>query len=592
MLKICLYQGYNVPLCRHIKTQNYRTYQSNTIYGQSKYSINAEDNTDIGTLISGMVSLTEKKASLNGNISSIIWRDSTQTASRGYRFTYDSMNRLTDAVYGEGPSLSDNTDRYSERGMTYTKNGALTRLLRYGRRNTDDFGLVDSLVMTLDGNGSLSVDPYKGFAFEYDLLGNLKQTESEYTTSYVYSSTGERLSVESKFNGCIAKPHKFFFSDWEEDGVVFNSTSDDSGDSDIMDRWSKMMYPRDTEFCGPFIFEYSVLDKFLFDGGYCTFKDGQAIFHYYLTDHLGNNRAVVSEAGTVEQTTEYYPFGGIYGDVSTNSGLQPYKYNGKEFDHYLGLDLYDYGARLYDPALVVWTGVDPLADEYGGISPYVYCLSNPVNNIDTDGKKVRPQGPEVLNMIVATLPKENRLYVAMDKDGYINNWLINNYKGNDYNTNCLKELVNNEMTMDVFITPNFAWKVGTQYRFSEEIYNLPNPYPFGEISINPDTNPLCNLEDLSTGEEGMMGKTLFPDDVGVQNSTNDNVQVYINPKLSLKGKAEIYSHEANGHVLRYFRNGYDHKNASHEIINGTERNNVLKQMILKSKIETINNFRK
>ena len=84
-------------------------------------------------------------------------------------------------------------------------------------------------------------------------------------------------------------------------------------------------------------------------------------------------------------------------------------------------------------------------------------------------------------------------YIEMDKDGYINNWLINNYKGNDYNTNCLKELVNNEMTMDVFITPNFAWKVGTQYRFSEEIYNLPNPYPFGEISINPDTNPLCNL---------------------------------------------------------------------------------------------------
>ncbi len=355
----------------------------------------------------------------NGNISSIIWRDSTQTASRGYRFTYDSMNRLTDAVYGEGPSLSENTDRYSERGMTYTKNGALTRLLRYGRCNTDDFGFVDSLAMTLDGNrvlsvedgagslvyensfdfksnggssvyeydgnGSLSVDPYKGFAFEYDLLGNLKQTESNYTTSYVYSSTGERLSVESKFNGCIAKPHKFFFSDWEEDGVVFNSTSDDSGDSDIMDRWSKMMYPRDTEFCGPFIFEYSVLDKFLFDGGYCTFKDGQASFHYYLQDHLGNNRAVVSEAGTVEQTMEYYPFGGIYGDVSTNPGLQLYKYNGKEFDHYLGLDLYDYGARLYDPALVVWTGVDPLADEYGGISPYVYCHNNPVNAIDPNG---------------------------------------------------------------------------------------------------------------------------------------------------------------------------------------------------------------
>lgn len=215
-----------------------------------------------------------------------------------------------------------------------------------------------------------------------------------------------------------------------------------------------------------------------------------------------------------------------------------------------------------------------------------------MNNIDPDGKKVRPQGFEAFNMIVATLPEETQSYVAMNKDGYINSWLINNYNGNDYNTNCLKELVNNEMTMDVFISPNFTWEVGTQYKVSEEAYDLPNPYPFGEISINPDTNPLYNFEDLSTGEEGMMGKTLFPDDVGVQNSTNDNVQVYINPKLSLKGRAESYSHEANGHVLRYFRNGYDHKNASHKVINGVERNNALKQMILKSKIETINNFRR
>ena len=537
-----------------------------------------------------------------------------------------------------GDALADNPDHYNERGMSYTQNGALTRLLRYGKRNTEDFGLIDSLTITLDGNrvhsvndgagnlvysnsfdfkhsapkpyenpfiyrgsiyryddnGRLTYDPDKRALFSYDQTGNLKRFDRGSVIEYVYSSTGEKLC---QFINLLTYAEKPTIFGTDTGPVITTGALPGPKPSNIT---SHLIYGQDvklshqhcTDFTGPFIIYYGKLDKFLFDGGYCTSKDGEVSFHYYQQDHLGNNRAVVSEDGTVEQTTEYYPFGGIYGDVSTSPGLQPYKYNGKMFVHSLGLDLYDYGARLYDPALVVWTGVDPLADEYGGISPYVYCLSNPVNNIDTDGKKVRPQGPEVLNMIVATLPKENRLYVAMDKDGYINNWLINNYKGNDYNTNCLKELVNNEMTMDVFITPNFAWKVGTQYRFSEEIYNLPNPYPFGEISINPDTNPLCNLEDLSTGEEGMMGKTLFPDDVGVQNSTNDNVQVYINPKLSLKGKAEIYSHEANGHVLRYFRNGYDHKNASHEIINGTERNNVLKQMILKSKIETINNFRK
>ncbi len=432
MLKICLYQGYNVPLCRHIKTQNYRTYQSNTIYGQSKYSINAEDNTDIGTLISGMVSLTEKKASLNGNISSIIWRDSTQTASRGYKFTYDSMNRLTDAVYGEGSSLSENPDRYSERGMTYTKNGALTRLLRYGRRNTDDFGLIDSLVMTLDGNrvlsvsdgagslvyensfdfksngrsdvyeydgnGSLTNDPNKGFAFEYDLLGNPKSAISSYINNYTYSCSGDKLRVYSHFNGCIAKPPYFYWG-WDEDdgGAIWDDDGSDiedddksvytasSNNSDIFQEWRDASNPRDTEYCGLFLFEHSILDKFLFDGGYCTFKDGEASFHYYLQDHLGNNRAVICEDGTIEQTTEYYPFGGIYGDVSTNPGLQPYKYNGKEFDHIEGLDLYDYGARQYDPALAVWTSVDPLADEYGDVSPYVYCLNNPVRLVDYKG---------------------------------------------------------------------------------------------------------------------------------------------------------------------------------------------------------------
>ena len=371
----------------------------------------------------------------NGNISSVIWRDSTQTASRGYRFTYDSMNRLTDAVYGEGPSLSDNTDRYSERGMTYTKNGALTRLLRYGRRNTDDFGLIDSLVMTLDGNRVLSVedgagrlvyensfdfrhtppkpyekpavnrgstyqydgngrldyDPDKRVQLSYNLAGNPKRFECGSVLEYVYSSTGEKLCQFHNPLISVKKPPYL----GTDTGLVNTTGTLQSilHENDYVRTYSFLLYDRDkklshlycTDFNGPFIISRGILDKFLFDGGYCTFKDGQASFHYYLQDHLGNNRAVVSEAGTMEQITEYYPFGGIYGDVSTNPGLQLYKYNGKEFDHYLGLDLYDYGARLYDPALVVWTGVDPLADEYGGISPYVYCHNNPVNAIDPNG---------------------------------------------------------------------------------------------------------------------------------------------------------------------------------------------------------------
>ncbi|MEN2403179.1 RHS repeat-associated core domain-containing protein, partial [Flavobacterium sp. MC2016-06] len=69
-----------------------------------------------------------------------------------------------------------------------------------------------------------------------------------------------------------------------------------------------------------------------------------------------------------------------------------YKYNGKELqDESIGgiqLNLYDYGARNYDPALGRWMNIDPLATKYVNISPYVYVANTPVNAFDPDGKKI------------------------------------------------------------------------------------------------------------------------------------------------------------------------------------------------------------
>ena len=109
--------------------------------------------------------------------------------------------------------------------------------------------------------------------------------------------------------------------------------------------------------------------------------------NYYTQDHLGNNRAVINENGTLEQVTHYYPFGGIYGDTGINSSLQPYKYNGKELDRMHGLDWYDYGARSYDPALGRFTAIDPLAEKYYKLNPYAYCGDDPINRADKDGNE-------------------------------------------------------------------------------------------------------------------------------------------------------------------------------------------------------------
>uniref|UniRef100_UPI00359C951A RHS repeat-associated core domain-containing protein n=1 Tax=Bacteroides caccae TaxID=47678 RepID=UPI00359C951A len=65
--------------------------------------------------------------------------------------------------------------------------------------------------------------------------------------------------------------------------------------------------------------------------------------------------------------------------------VQPYKYNGKELDRKDGLDWYDYGARYYDAALGRWHVVDPMSEKYYGVSPYLYCVNNPILLVDPNG---------------------------------------------------------------------------------------------------------------------------------------------------------------------------------------------------------------
>ena len=343
----------------------------------TKFTQNLYYNTGIGA------------AKYNGSISSMTWKAGNESTTRGYKFTYDGMDRMLNATYGETASINSNADRFSENVTLYDKNGNIKTLQRYGQLSATTYGLLDNLTYTLTGNQLNRVDDAvstvaygtntafvngasAGGEYAYDANGNLTKDLNKGITRITYN--------------VLNLPNVVTFSDGST--ITYTYAADGTKLRTIHKIGSTTTT---TDYCGNVIYENGTQKFLLTEEGYVNLTGTQQ-YHYYLKDHQGNNRVVINQNGTVEETNHYYPFGGVF--ASTN--IQPYKYNGKELDTKKGLNWYDYRARHYDAALGRFTTVDPLAEKYYSISSYVYCLNNPIKYVDpSGGKVVDPTGKQI-----------------------------------------------------------------------------------------------------------------------------------------------------------------------------------------------------
>ena len=122
-----------------------------------------------------------------------------------------------------------------------------------------------------------------------------------------------------------------------------------------------------------------------FSGGRIVGTSTGSQVRYHVTDYLGSVHVVADADGKRLEKCDYYPFGKRIEEVGQPLASNRYLFNGKEWQAVGGVNLLDYGARMYDPNLGRWFCQDP---EYQSINPYAYCYNNPVRFIDPDGRKI------------------------------------------------------------------------------------------------------------------------------------------------------------------------------------------------------------
>ena len=325
----------------------------------------------------------------NGNIASLRWQTRVPTGLtetqevKGYVFTYDPLNRLTNAA---SKAITSGANIYNE-ALTYDELGNILSLIRNnstgatplnsmtynymnaGVRGNQLMSIANSTPVpsetqatsyTYNTNGSLITDSKKTLATpitynELNMPSLVTFTTPAKTVAYNYDATGKKLERVIKNGGVVSEDRIY------DDGIEYSGAT------------------------------ASTLELVQTPEGRAIPSGGTYNLQYELTDHLGNVRAMFTDvnkngiltADEILRKSDYYAFGREITPGLVPSPNNNYKYNKKEFQTDLG-EL-DYGARYYDPVTGRWTVIDPMGEVNRIRSPYNYGDNNPIRMTDPDG---------------------------------------------------------------------------------------------------------------------------------------------------------------------------------------------------------------
>ena len=349
----------------------------------------------------------------NGNISSNLWQDNQGTVRR-YDYSYDGLNRLVNAAYTEsrqslpqGLAISGTPDysamyEYDLNGnATFIRRNGISRKTGNNSAQTWTYDVIDNIYIDYDGNQPLFIDDtenpllyenapgcndssFEAEEFAWDANGNMTQDLTKGITSITYNMLN-LPSVITYDDG--HKEYRYYDTDGNRLRTLYQVAITPASSS--ASAYARYRTEQTRHYCGDVEYVNDSVARVLTPVGYVNARGNNAAtlgdYRFYIRDYQGNNRVLVDYSGNAIERYDYYPYGGLFGEVNPE---QWRLYGGKELQTMNGLNLYDFHARWQDYATCWFTTQDPLAEKYYALSPYTYCAGNPIMLTDPTGMEI------------------------------------------------------------------------------------------------------------------------------------------------------------------------------------------------------------
>jgi hypothetical protein len=471
---------------------------------------------------------------INGNIAGEVWMSRGDPVSRAYGFIYDNSNRLLTGDYAQNDGsgyVKDPQVDFNVDSLTYDANGNILLMQQKGVQ-INSSTVIDHLVYTYlqpgqwsnqlatvidnsgntaplgdyqqgtntgndffyDGNGNMIVDSNKNIeGIVYNIL-NLPQMvpmRGKGTISFVYDADGnklEKLVVDSTFSQTNPLKDTTLYSG----GFVYNNDS--------------------LQFIGHE--EGRIRPKLINPTGGWVSSNIEYVYDYFIKDHLGNTRMVLSEeteqdsyVATMEPQNATLE-NELFDSVASTQYPKPAGFDSDTANHYVSmLDASSSGGTRIGPMIIlkVMAGDTITASTYCWYNTPVQAPTGPSllsslvpalagGSVAVSSERLLAESPSIDNILTANLPTflsyKDGQYVNTSPKAFLN-WALFDDRFNYITGGVTQVPVIASGNPSVAITANTPVSIPKNgYIYIYVSNESPQPVYFDNVSIQDHRGPL------------------------------------------------------------------------------------------------------